>query len=671
MNATSKIRSDIQAMRGFAVLAVVLFHANEQIFRLGYLGVDIFFVISGYVVTPLIFRIFQKEFRQPKKIFVNLLEFYRRRFFRLAPALGFTLTISSFLIFFFGNMQDHLRVARQGFATLLLVGNLGAVRYSGNYFSPNPNPFIHTWSLSVEEQIYLFLPILLILLTLVFGVTRKIQIFLLTFIALISLSIFVFPQIFAKFYNLVGLSDSFDATFYSPFSRIWEFCLGGLAFLFLSEKNTLAFRAKKLIIFILIISLSTITFPKVDIDFYIGCIAITCFSTLALCLRIFDFLPEKIINILVWFGDRSYSIYLVHMPLIYLAKYSPFVWISNNSFLHLLIAIIFTFALGHLSYLMIENRFRLGANLKGISQLPFRSALVFSSILPLSMLLFIDFQVRSNYSGILPKISQFEFKDTHQAFLRGCIDLEFDRKKCNWQANNSRGEILVVGDSQAYAIADGVIKAGNSLGFNVVVSSVSGCPFVGLNTSGAKTVNCVNWQKEIEKYIEDVKPDFVFIANRTNGYLNPDSGWRVLLDLRGAEIRNRNLAIKSYQNALSRTLKQITRSSNAVLIQNIPEPGFIDSNTIISRLLDTKPNKSITLNRFSTDSTVSSMENRIAKSIFRTNVLNSTLTLCPSAICILRESGRNIYMDSWHLSSFGSLKLESQVRELLLTNPRD
>ena len=163
MASATKYRQDIQVLRGLAVLAVVVFHANETLFPLGYLGVDIFFVISGFVVTPLILRIFS-EYEGGESRSSNIRLFYRRRFYRLAPALAVTLIFSVVSIFLFAPISIHERFARQGIATLLLIGNLGAYRYSGDYFSSNPNPLVHTWSLSVEEQIYIFLPILLILL---------------------------------------------------------------------------------------------------------------------------------------------------------------------------------------------------------------------------------------------------------------------------------------------------------------------------------------------------------------------------------------------------------------------------------------------------------------------------------------------------------------------------
>ena len=123
---------------------MVLFHANENYFPLGYLGVDVFFVISGFVVTPLILRVFTDHAELRGRL-TSLRDFYKRRFYRLAPALTVVLIISALSIFLFGPTSEHQRFARQGIATLLLVGNAGAYKYSGgDYFGSSPNPLVHT-----------------------------------------------------------------------------------------------------------------------------------------------------------------------------------------------------------------------------------------------------------------------------------------------------------------------------------------------------------------------------------------------------------------------------------------------------------------------------------------------------------------------------------------------
>jgi len=150
-----KYRRDIQVLRGLAVLAAVLFHAKESYFPLGYLGVDVFFVISGFVVTPLILQILTNQVNGGGR-FSNLKSFYKRRFYRLAPALAVILAISAISIYLLGPIGDHQRFARQGIATLLLVGNVGAYKYSGNYFSKSKPTSSYLVALRGGADLYIF-----------------------------------------------------------------------------------------------------------------------------------------------------------------------------------------------------------------------------------------------------------------------------------------------------------------------------------------------------------------------------------------------------------------------------------------------------------------------------------------------------------------------------------
>lgn len=165
----------------------------------------------------------------------NLRYFYKRRFYRLAPALAVTLTVSAITIFLLAPISDHQRFARQGIATLLLVGNVGAYKYSGDYFLPNQNPLIHTWSLSVEEQIYIFLPLLLMFILHNRRSIKSVTFTVFGFITVISLISFLIPTIFQSLYSRFGINFASLFSFYSPIDRIWQFTLGGLAILSLDR----------------------------------------------------------------------------------------------------------------------------------------------------------------------------------------------------------------------------------------------------------------------------------------------------------------------------------------------------------------------------------------------------------------------------------------------------
>ena len=155
--ATKDYKPQIDGLRALAVLPVIFFHAGFKSFEGGFVGVDIFFVISGYLITKLILEdVYNNKF--------NLGNFYLRRARRLLPALFFViLTTIPFSIFLMSNDQ-LIYYSKQIFSVIFFISNLFFWKNSG-YFDPESDlqPLLHTWSLAVEEQFYIFFPIFLIL----------------------------------------------------------------------------------------------------------------------------------------------------------------------------------------------------------------------------------------------------------------------------------------------------------------------------------------------------------------------------------------------------------------------------------------------------------------------------------------------------------------------------
>jgi peptidoglycan/LPS O-acetylase OafA/YrhL len=375
-------RPDIEGLRALAVLTVVCGHLFPTKILSGYLGVDVFFVISGFVITQLIFQI-----NSEKNLMEGLIEFYSKRIRRLAPALVVVTTIS--LIFIFALMtRPGEEITRTGAFALFGVSNMYLWHLSNDYFgiAASQNPYTHTWSLGVEEQFYFIYPFLLIILTRGFRlISRKILILCLSFLSVVSLSF------------SASLSPDYpELNFYSMPTRFWEFGAGTLVF-FLGKVDKLPIRIAKVFQTSLVLLIFTFTLlePTSFLAWQLIIVTLT-------CLILYFHSDANNSNILcssfmVWIGKRSYSIYLIHWPILVISNYV----IGESEMKNLLIlAPVFLFS--HLSYKYIENPFRIGryattpskTYLVGIPVILILFGLVFA-ILP---------RYSQSYNNILPNL---------------------------------------------------------------------------------------------------------------------------------------------------------------------------------------------------------------------------------------------------------------------------
>jgi len=549
----NEFRIDVQVLRAVALIAVVCFHASEQLFPNGYLGVDAFFLISGFVITPQIVEVFNSDSGRAER----LKSFYIRRFYRLIPALGAMVAFSSLLLGLLGSPEDHERFARQGISTLLFGGNFGAYLYSQDYFSPNPNPLVHTWSLAVEQQFYVFLPLILGLL--LFKKIRK-NVYLLSIFFLISipsLISFLNPTLLEPLYSRIGINLASQFSFYSTIDRVWQFALGSIAYLALRSKRRSNLLSSKIIGTCVVLMVFTVLFTQVSLDQKTGSVVISVLTFVAIVGKGFNNLPSLLKLKMEWIGDRSYSIYLVHMPLLYLVMYSPTPIFGTgiNRDLAIFGAVILSFVLGALSFAKIENRFRKTRISKFNSKQSVLGVCLASLVFPGFLLVLIDAGSRNHYWG-------FE-KDLGSPvpawnFDPGCAQYGETFEPCLISVGNSSKTVLLVGDSHATHVSEVLIEVANGRSWNTAVRAKGGCR-VQFEQSFKKilTDDCVEQNLEILSWVKENNPEVVIVSQ----YVLAESSQ---IDMRNA------LAL----------LKSIT--PNVLLIENTPV--FPDESRFMVRL---------------------------------------------------------------------------------------
>src|SRR5829696_2102230 len=226
-------RPDIEGLRGVAILLVVLFHARVHALAGGFVGVDVFFVLSGFFITGLLVR--ERETNGE----VSLNEFYGRRALRLLPALLVVLLATLAIVFALYAPIDRPLVAETARAVALHAGNVEFARGALNYFSSSDNPLLHTWSLAVEEQFYLVWPLLLVVLVPLLLrddadriAERRTMVRAIVVAGVVSLAASLWITRTAQPWAFFGMP-----------TRIWEFALGGALSLWLGQRPASSARA--------------------------------------------------------------------------------------------------------------------------------------------------------------------------------------------------------------------------------------------------------------------------------------------------------------------------------------------------------------------------------------------------------------------------------------------
>jgi peptidoglycan/LPS O-acetylase OafA/YrhL len=515
-------RPDIQGLRAVAVLMVVAFHAGLPLPG-GFVGVDVFFVISGFVITGVL----RRQWISTGKIRFG--QFYMRRFKRLMPALALvvcvTLAISLFLLSPLGIQQT---TAQTGIGAMLFSANLVLIQNTEGYFGAlaEANPLLHTWSLSVEEQFYLFFPAFIGLVWYVGAANRnrrsttRISSYLLVcLLAAVSLFIAFYgvellnslplPHHLTHKRAVLGLLG-----FYSPLTRSWEFALGVLLAMAADRLVNLgrtvtscmsAAGLSALLVSLWLISDST-PFPGPwTLVPVVGTVLLLAAGAGASnpVTRALSSGPA------VRIGDWSYSIYLWHWPAI---VFAGLLWQGSKS--AIVIAAVASVIPAVLSYRWVEMPIRNMQPFQGTRALKVVVTTLLAPVLIGASLLF-----AAGHGYWSQGIQAMQAAVQQFGSIRYCTALNLNdpgySKKCGFNPGGSNKPIYLVGDSTAWHFSEAAIRAGELLGRPVNLIGNPNCYFEDIYTVRARedAWSCRRGYEAAMEWLRTQAPGTVIIAD--------------------------------------------------------------------------------------------------------------------------------------------------------------
>lgn len=496
--AESKHFVGIDSLRALAVWAVIIYHLNAEFLPGGFTGVDIFFAISGFVITKSLLE------RKPQSVVKFFTAFYRRRFIRIAPALFFYLIIVSLLASYFipkaslaGGIYETARWAIFGGSNIQLV--LGNDGYFGERM--DYSPFIQTWSLGVEEQFYVIWPVVIVLLAFAIAKASKLM-------NRIAIALIVVLTIASIFISADQSTNAQINAFYLLPSRFWELAAGGLLYIALRNQdkwlklNATAHR----VIFFIGAALIAATLVYADIGQFpfwwaippvIGTLLLihsATNGTLGERKGLAKYLTAKPI---VYFGKISFSLYLWHWGVFVLMRWT----IGLTYWWHWVIALVATVLISAASYKFIETPIRTG---KFIRKMPDWRVIAAGTLVALLTFIAVDFSKSEwNRRGRAIVDPAYTNSQLTKQFLSTIESSDIGKGK----------KLILVGDSHAghyKYMANWIMKKTGAEASRIINY---GCPYVNLQGVNKRPQVCPSDEEITQQILEKSNPGDVIVLS--------------------------------------------------------------------------------------------------------------------------------------------------------------
>lgn len=633
-----KYRPEIDGLRAIAVIPVILFHAGFELFSGGFVGVDVFFVISGYLITTILIEdIESKRF--------SIVNFYERRARRILPALFFVMLVCvPFAWIWMLPSQLEGFSASMGSVSIFL-SNLYFLSQV-DYFAPSAElqPLLHTWSLAVEEQFYLFIPPLLFL---TFKLGRSSSFFVITFLLILSFS----------FSEWAGRENA-ERNFFFSLSRFWELFAGSIVAFIVQKRGVVDNNAMSLfglaaILFAIFAYDKNTPFPS-----YYALAPVLGTASLILYAEkktlVAQFLSS---SVLVGIGLISFSAYLWHQPIFAFAR----IRLNHEPSLELMgLLSLLSMILAVLSWRYIEKPFRK----KGVGHFGRKFIFTISSISILSFLIigYIGYENRGFPNRF--KISQSVYDSMRQTDMKDeCFGNDKIHSQEDWfclfGSSNSSPTIFTFGDSHALSFLPAIDAAASELDIKGIFVGASGCtPFLGIHAlrSDQFQFNCHELNKRVFNYVKENKIKTVFLVARWSyytdgGYSGKDLSY-ISFEKHGE--RNKDISRAAFKYGLQHTINNYEEIGvKLIVIPQVPQQK--------SEPLDIYTSQSLTAWHELSDLSVSLTHHQELQSYVNNlfnnsdiDMLDFTHLLCNTDNCPVGTGQLSFYYDQDHLSLVGA-----------------
>ena len=670
-------RPEIDGLRAIAVLAVITFHFNEDLLPSGFLGVDVFFVISGFVITASLARHQESDWRP------FLLGFYARRIKRLIPLLMtcilVTMLVGAFVI---SPGSDEFKATwTTGIAALFGVSNITLQAQQSDYFASSTalNPFTHTWSLGVEEQFYLLFPIL------VFasgftrhrpGAGRNLGLAL----ALLSLASL------GSWIVMNGRDPGW--TFYFFPVRFWELAAGALAFLaWRSRSEALAGRGFPLPApaMLVVALLGLLVLPRSFATW------VTVAVVLVTALLLLQLTPGQWTQRLLgagplrYLGLISYALYLWHWSVISLSTWTVGIEARTVPFQLALILL-----LSVVSHHAIEKPLR-AARWGGT---PART-LLYGLLLVLGtglLLVLFGRPLRGRFfSGVDPAVARYW---NRQVGLAGTTvngvnchsgpgisldDFATSLRLCTTPRRpGDRQRLFVLGDSHALALMPLVQRLHQELPLQITHFSRGGCPLPP-SAAGHESTGCWAFaQQAMAATLAAARPgDLVLIHNYFRSHFGAGADTRSMqIDGKGNKVTDPAAKVVYYHQALDQLAARLAaRGVRLVIVPGMPRflDLRLDPNLCVKqwfrpslpKACDQRLVQTLATHR-ADNAAINGVLAAVAAKHRNVQVFDPTAALCPDSLCRSHDlDGKLLYRDRDHLNELGVLMLDGDLRRLL------